>query len=91
MGRDFEINCNDDERDSLLLAVEYLNKKIRDINAKSTVKGNDRNAVMAALNIAHEFLSSPSQKNFDMDEFRRRIISMQATLDQAMSPQEKLF
>jgi cell division protein ZapA (FtsZ GTPase activity inhibitor) len=53
---------------------------------------------MAALNIAHELLeargerrTSASPDGFDMHEVKRRMAVMQATLEQALAPQEKLL
>jgi cell division protein ZapA (FtsZ GTPase activity inhibitor) len=57
---------------------------------------------MAALNIAHELLvardAAPHAANaqdasggFDMEDAKRRMQSMQATLENALAPQETLF
>jgi hypothetical protein len=40
---------------------------------------------MAALNIAHEFLSAKAP-GFDIGDLKRRIESMEATLAQALAP-----
>jgi cell division protein ZapA (FtsZ GTPase activity inhibitor) len=42
---------------------------------------------MAALNIAHELLSSRNHASgLDMEGLRRRMAAMEATLDQALAP-----
>jgi cell division protein ZapA len=46
---------------------------------------------MAALNIAHELLTARNPDGYDMESVRRRMATMQATLDQALAPQEKLL
>ena len=56
----------------------------------------ERIAVMAALNIAHEFLSSKAKGGepvggLDFGAVRRRISDMEAQLDVLLAPQEKLF
>jgi cell division protein ZapA len=61
----------------------------------------ERIAIMAALNIAHELLEARSRAatsstaaspdGFDMAEVKRRMAAMQATLEQALAPQEKLL
>jgi len=91
MGREYRVLCPDGERDSLLQAVAYLDKNMRDIKAGGKVVGIERIAVMAALNIAHELLSTRIGGGFDMGEFKGRIDRMEATLSDAMSEQDKLF
>jgi cell division protein ZapA len=92
LGRDYRVACsNDSERESLLTAAAFLDRRMREIRDSSKVTGNEKIAVMAALNIAHEFLSTKLPGGFDIADFKRRMQSMQTTLDTAMSQQEKLF
>jgi len=100
MGRTYKVTCEEDERDALLRAVAYLDQKMNEIKAGGRVGGTERIAVMAALNITHELLearalggapASASPDGFDMGEVKRRMAAMQATLDHALAPQEKLF
>lgn len=90
MGRDFRVACAPDEQKSLQEAVDFLNGKMQAIKDQGKINGLDRIAIMAALNISHEFLSS-KVGNFDVSEFKRRMNSIESTLDQAMADQEKLF
>ena len=91
MGREFRIACSDEEQKDLLKAIEYLNNKMREIRDAGKVIGVERIAIMAALNIAHEFLSTRVEGGFDVGEFKRRIFHMQAAIDQAMNGQDELF
>src|SRR5690242_8064392 len=91
MGRDFRINCPDDEREELLKAVTYLDKKMREIRDSGKVIGSERVAIMAALNITHELLIERGRDRFDTEEFRRRIDRMQAMLETVLPEQDKLF
>jgi cell division protein ZapA len=91
LGRDFRITCPDDEREELLKAVAYLDKKMREIRDSGKVIGSERIAIMAALNIAHELLIARRSDGFDTEEFRRRIDRMQAALDTVLPEQDKLF
>ena len=90
MGREFRVACEPDEQKSLQEAVEYLNRKMQEIKDQGKINGLDRIAIMAALNISHEFLTA-KVGNFDVSEFKRRMNSIESTLDQAMADQEKLF
>ena len=60
LGKEYRVACPPDERDSLLAAVAYVDEKMHDIAEKTKSNISERIAVMAALNIAHEYLS---QKN----------------------------
>jgi cell division protein ZapA len=91
MGREFRVACAEDEQAGLLEAVEYLNKKMNEVRDRGKVIGPERIAIMAALNIAHEFLSTKVGGGFDIAEIRRRMAGMETALDQAMADQNELF
>jgi cell division protein ZapA len=91
MGREFRVACPDDEQKGLLEAVDYLNKKMTEIRDNGKVIGLERIAIMAALNIAHELLSTKIGGGFDIAEVKRRINRMETVLDQAVRDQSKLF
>lgn len=90
MGREFRVACTPDEQKSLQEAVDYLNLKMQQIKDQGKINGLDRIAIMAALNISHEFLSA-RVGTFDVVEIKRRMTVLGSTLDQAMADQEKLF
>ena len=91
MGREFRVACPEEEQKGLLEAVDYLNRKMHEIKDHGKVIGLERIAIMAALNIAHEFLSTKVGGGFDMAEIKRRMASMETVLDQAISDQSELF
>ncbi len=91
LGRGYKIACEENEREALLEAVAYLDGKMADIKKAGKVGGTDRIAVMAALNIAHEFLSTKIGSGFDIGQAKRRISGIEARLDEALAKQDKLF
>jgi cell division protein ZapA len=91
LGRSYKIACEDGEREALLEAVAYLDGKMSEIKKAGKVSGTDRIAVMAALNIAHEFLTMKLGNGFDVGQAKRRISQIEATLDAALAQQDKLF
>ena len=87
MGRTYKVACSDEERNALLSAVAYLDRKMTEIKSTGRVGSAERIAVMAALNIAHELLSSRNNASgFDIEGLRRRMAAREATLDQALAP-----
>lgn len=90
MGREFKVACSDDEREGLIEAVNYLDRKMREIRDTGKVIGVERIAIMAALNLSHELLTARSG-GFDIGEFKRRINSMQEQIDAVVADQNNLF
>jgi cell division protein ZapA len=91
LGRSYRVSCEDGEREALMKAVAYLDEKMGEIKGSGKVSGTDRIAVMAALNIAHELLSTRLGSGFDLGDAKRRIGSIEARLDAALAQQDKLF
>jgi cell division protein ZapA len=92
MGRDLKVACPPGEEAQLNAAVDLLNRKMQEIRDAGKVVSFDRIAMIAALNIAHDFLKTKSGKNLlDNSEAKRRIVSMGKMIDQTISDQEKLF
>ena len=90
MGREFRVACPEDERESLLQAVTYLDRKMREIRDHGKVIGLERIAIMAALNITHDYLAA-RPINPDDRLHRDQLGRMIDLLDQALAPQDNLF
>ncbi|HTR58686.1 MAG TPA: cell division protein ZapA [Casimicrobiaceae bacterium] len=102
LGREYRIACKESEREELQQAVQFLDRRMREIRDSGKVAGTERIAVMAALNIAHDLLrakagapaadgAGPASPGFDSASLQRRISAMQTAIDRAMADQEKLF
>ena len=82
MGREFTVSCTEEERPGLMNAVDFLDKKMRDIRDGGKIIGVERIAIMAALNLSHELLNAKSG-NVDVGDIKRRISQMQDQIDKA--------
>jgi cell division protein ZapA len=96
LGREFRVACKEGEESALLASVEFVNRRMKEVRDTGKVVGNERIALMAALNIAHELLSNPGKSSApaaaDGGAIRRRIVAMQETLEAALeADQENLF
>lgn len=102
LGKEYRVACPPEERAALQAAVDYVDEKMHDIAEKTKSNISERIAVMAALNIAHEYLASrknvsetvpPSgaESGLDFGAVRRRIGDMEAKLEAVLAPQEKLL
>lgn len=56
LDKEYRVACPASEREALERAARYLDARMREIRHTGKVIGNDRVAVMAALNITHELL-----------------------------------
>lgn len=63
LDKDYLIACPEEERAALHQSASYLDEKMREIRASGKIHGLERIAVMAALNIAHEFLQKDSSNS----------------------------
>ncbi len=99
LGKEFRVACPEGEEKQLQASVDFLNRRMREVRDTGKIVGNERIAVMAALNIAHEFLSQgkaptkpAASASVDGEGVRRRIAVMQESLESALSAdQDKLF
>ena len=103
LDREYRVACPPGEREALEAAVEFVDGRMREISGSAKSPSPERVAVMAALNIAHEFLShrASNADSFDTAGAKRRIDAMEARLDAllamleaprgAAKPQEELF
>jgi cell division protein ZapA len=89
LGAEYRVACPPEEKEALLRAAALVDGKMREIAEKTRSKVIERIAVMAALNIAHEFLSlqdnpAPVQNQeagLDFGAVKRRIGLMEAQID----------
>jgi cell division protein ZapA len=91
LDRELRIACPEEERGELLDAVAYLDKRMREIRDAGKIASVERIALMAALNITHELLGIKVGRGIDLSDFKRRMNSMQAAIDQALAEQDTLF
>jgi cell division protein ZapA len=96
LGREFKITVPESERAKLTQSVEYTNRKMEEVKASGKVVGNERIAILAALNIAHELLHA--QQNVgasnpaDLAGLNSRLEQLAKQLEAAMgAEQTKLF
>jgi len=91
LDRELRVACPEEERGELLDSVAYLDKKMREIRDTGKIASVERIALMAALNITHELLSTKVGRGIDLADFKRRMDSMQAAIDGALAEQDSLF
>ena len=56
LDKEYQVACAEEERDGLLHAADFVNRRMKEIRDRGNVIGTDRIAVVTALNVAHELL-----------------------------------
>jgi cell division protein ZapA len=85
MGREFRIATPPGEEALMAASVDLVNRRMREVQSSGKVVGNERVAMLAALNLAHELLSVRAGKGADLADIQRRIMSMEAAVDRALA------
>ncbi len=98
LGKAYRVACEPAEREALLAAVAFLDGRLKEIGEKTpgSARGGERLAVMAALNLAHEFLAAKNTPAdvaaaLESESIQRRIDSIEAKLDESLAQHEQLF
>ena len=58
LDKEYQVNCEPNERKRLSIPQKLLNEKMEEIRRGSHIIGLERIAVMAALNLAHDLIRS---------------------------------
>ena len=85
LGRDYSMACEPSEKDALLSAVRLVDQRMLGIKGSGKITGNERIAVMAAIQIAAEMLAMKAPDGplgqVAVGEFKQRLESMHRQLD----------
>ena len=85
LNNDYLIGCKEDEKEELMLSVDFLNNKIAEQNSKVKNSGNENTAVLVALNIVNEHLKLKKKNIISSKVLDQRVTKMQAKIDAALS------
>jgi len=88
LGRDYSLACQPSERDALLSAVRLVDQRMQAVKQTGKVTGNERIAVMAAIQVALELLALRAPDgplgNVAVGEYKQRLDQMHHLIDQAL-------
>ena len=84
LGKEYPIVCPLNEEHELLIASRHLDDKMREIRDTGRVFGAERIAVMAALNIAHEYIQLQQQNRLLSAGLSERLSAMHEKIDAAL-------
>jgi cell division protein ZapA len=90
MEKEYVVACPYDERSALLDAAEFLNARMREIRDTGKVVGLDRIAVMAALNLAHEYLKGKERESKVDNGVGQRVRALRERVEGALGKSQQL-
>ena len=90
MEKEYVVACPYDERSALLDAAEFLNARMREIRDTGKVVGLDRIAVMAALNLAHEFLKGKDRESRLDNGVGQRVRALRERVESSLGKSQQL-
>jgi len=85
LGKQYRIACQESDHESLLKSAHYLDRKMREIRETGRIIGQDRIAVIAALDIAHELIQTQKQANGPFRDFCKTLIALESKIDGALN------
>jgi cell division protein ZapA len=88
--KEYQVACPDDQVDALSASARYLDRQMSEIRDTGKVFGLDRIAVMAALNIANEFLANKGQVAEVSEFVDDRVSSLTERISAALAEQKQL-
>lgn len=90
LGREYTLACAPSEKADLLAAVAHVEKRMKRAQDSGKIVGNERIAVMVAIQLALEFLTLRAPdgplSNIALGDFKRKIEDMHQLIDQVVGP-----
>lgn len=85
LDKEFRVACPEGQQQALYEAASFLDKQMRKVRQTGRVIGLERIAVMTALNISAQYLSSKQSEHEPMEDFSDRLKVLQDKIDGAIS------
>lgn len=90
LGEEYMISCEPGEEAALRDSAAFLDNRMKEIRAGGKVMSNERIAVMAALNMAHEVLALREQVSVNGDQLTRKIKALRDKVELALNDTNQL-
>ena len=88
LDKEYKVACPVGEQTALLASAKYLNDKMREVRDSGSILGSERIAVITALNIANDYLSSQADKNHISEDLSPRLKNLETKISQALEQSE---
>ncbi|MGE4370638.1 MAG: cell division protein ZapA [Burkholderiaceae bacterium] len=90
LGRDYSLACQPSEKAALTEAIALVDERMRGIKSAGKVVGNERIAVMVAIQVAGELLAMRAPDGplgeLALGDLKRKIDAMHSLIDDTIGP-----
>lgn len=90
LDKDYKIACPTGEQPALLASAKYLDGKMREVRDNGNIMGAERVAVITALNITNDFLSSNLVEKELGEKLPPRLKDLETKINQALEHARQL-
>jgi cell division protein ZapA len=90
LGREYQIACPAEEEESLRRSARYLDTQMEQVRTRGASLGYDKIAVIAALNITHEFLKKTTEASSTETASLREIKQLEKKIDGALQAAKQI-
>lgn len=90
LDKEYQVNCPAEDVQALTESAKYLDNQMKTIRDSGKVLGVDRIAVMAALNIANEYLRNRDVAGTVTSKTEKKIQVLNEQLGQVLAEQKNL-
>ena len=90
LDKEYRIACPQGEEEALQASARFLNTRIQEVRENGKAIGSDRVAVIAALNLAHEYLSNQHEQEVQSKRVSTRVRSLHERIDHAIKSAQQL-
>lgn len=84
-GKKVKVGCPQGQESALLSAASELDSRIEKAQQSDQVNNVDQAVLMAALNLAHDYLSLQKEQAQERQETQSKIDLLQSTIEQALA------
>ncbi len=82
--KEYKIACPEEQQDALIRSAAMVDRKMREIREQGKSIGQDRVAIMAAINIAYELLDSQSSHSNHSGEISKELSRIHSKVEGAL-------
>lgn len=90
LDKEYQVSCPADEVDALTSSARHLDEQMHNIRDSGKVFGLDRIAVMAALNIANEYIDNRDSLSSSQGMVDEKITALSKRVSQALTDHKQL-
>ena len=89
LNRQLKIKTPQDKEEDLKQAAYYLNGKMREVRESGAATGNEHIALLAAINMAYELITTRKEKDVYLDSVADQIKEIELNIEDAHGPEKE--